>query len=380
METATVRERDFPFSLTRSTDPNAEDDGLTFEGYAAVFNSPTRIEDHLGTYDETIAPGAFKQTINRGHPVLMFNHGKHPLLGMMPLGKITELREDARGLFVRARLSDNWLVAPVRDAIRDGAIDGMSFRFETVKDTWQTRAKGEVRLRTLREVKVPELGPVVFPAYSDTSAAVRSTLTALTGVVDGVTIAVQIVGEPEETDTERDGGGGDISTQDPTVQDLVEDAIEQLWGIGDLSDVYPIDVYADRIVFTVVGQDMNAHPGLWQVSYSYNDGAVSLGGDPAPVKAVEYAPRDLDTVETGEERDEPTEDTVPANADDRSESTVSETETETPGPSTEAATSSSNEAAVASPEERPSMTTQAARFTFLRELELKRRGIKTRKD
>lgn len=162
-------------TLTRSYafDARAEGDGLTLEGYAAVFNSPTEISDYEGQYRETIIPGAFKRTINSPRqPVLQFDHGQHPLVGSIPLGSIEELREDDHGLFVRAQLHDNWLVEPVRDAIRSGAVNGMSFRFQIPKggDTWsQDRSE-----RTIREVKLFELGPVVFPAYASTTVGVRS--------------------------------------------------------------------------------------------------------------------------------------------------------------------------------------------------------------
>jgi phage head maturation protease len=117
------------------------------------------------------------------------------MVGSIPIGAIRKLNEDAQGLFVAARLSTNWLVEPVREAIENKSINGMSFRFEVVKQEWHFKGKrvsdpeeimrllygrreegdeDEVLLRTLREVKVPELGPVVFPAYPDTTASVRS--------------------------------------------------------------------------------------------------------------------------------------------------------------------------------------------------------------
>ncbi len=152
------------------------DDGLTFEGYAAVFNSPTHITDRDGEYDEQISPGAFARTLRSGAPKFMFDHGKHPVVGNLPIGKIVDIREDAKGLYVKARMSDNWLVQPVRDAIRDRAIDGMSFRFSIPPggDRWESRGAGKGRLRTLRDVDVVELGPVVSPAYADTTASVRA--------------------------------------------------------------------------------------------------------------------------------------------------------------------------------------------------------------
>jgi len=158
-----------PFELTRAT---PDDDGLTLEGYAAVFNSPTRIADYGGEFIEEIAPGAFKRSINASKPVMQFDHGQHPLIGSLPIASIRSLREDTHGLFVQARIFNNWLTEPLRDAIREQAISGMSFRFSVIKDAWSTAGKDKVR--TLKEVRLYELGPVVHPAYSDTTVALRS--------------------------------------------------------------------------------------------------------------------------------------------------------------------------------------------------------------
>lgn len=157
-----------PFEVTRSDE---DGDGLTLEGYAAVFDSSTLIDSWEGTFTESIQRGAFAKTISERTPVLQFDHGTHPLIGSIPLGVIRTIREDDHGLFVRARLSDNWLIEPVRDAIRDGAVNGMSFRFRVIQDRWNH--EDEPPHRTLVEVSAPELGPVVFPAYEDTDAGVR---------------------------------------------------------------------------------------------------------------------------------------------------------------------------------------------------------------
>lgn len=168
--------RSVPFELDRS----ASGDGLTLEGYAAVYDSPTRIDSWEGTFDEVIHRGAFARTLAERTPVLMFEHGKHPLIGTMPLGVITRTAEDSKGLHIEARLSDNWLIQPVRDAVRDGAVNGMSFRF-SVPDGGEktTRRSSDVPLRDLYHLDVPELGPVVFPAYTPTTATVRSLVARL---------------------------------------------------------------------------------------------------------------------------------------------------------------------------------------------------------
>jgi HK97 family phage prohead protease len=179
--------RSVPFSLTRDTSGGS--DGLTLDGYAAVFDSPTRIDSWEGTFNEQIARGAFKKSLSERTPVLQFDHGSHPMVGSIPIGSIRSIVEDKHGLHVTARLEDNWLMQPVRDAIDSGSVDGMSFRFEVVRDEWRTDSgdvvtdvreivnsfdSGQPLTRTLLEVKCRELGPVVFPAYADTSVGGRS--------------------------------------------------------------------------------------------------------------------------------------------------------------------------------------------------------------
>jgi HK97 family phage prohead protease len=148
-------------------------DGLTLEGYAAVFNSPIRVKNRFEDFTETIAPGAFNRAIRANpKPIMQFDHGTHPMLGSIPVASVTSMREDDRGLYVSARMHDNWLTEPVRDAIREGSITGMSFRFTTPDDgvTWSE----DRDTRTVTDLDLHELGPVVWPAYTDTTVALRS--------------------------------------------------------------------------------------------------------------------------------------------------------------------------------------------------------------
>jgi HK97 family phage prohead protease len=188
-------------------------DGRTLEGYAAVFNAWTDIRDQMGTYKERIAPGAFKRSIGQRTPVLQFDHGQHPLIGSLPLGSLSVLREDRNGLFVRARLSDNWLIEPVRDAIRDGGIDGMSFRFKVIDEEWGR--EGDQELRTIKEVELLELGPVVFPAYRQTSVAVRS----LVGALDDETRTELVRELLEGVDLDARTSGTSTAAVEPALDD-----------------------------------------------------------------------------------------------------------------------------------------------------------------
>jgi HK97 family phage prohead protease len=164
--------RSAPFSLERA---DGDTDGLTLTGHGAVFNEWTTIDSWEGRFREQIAPGAFKKTLQENGPRvrLQFDHGQHPLIGSLPIGSIRKLKEDARGLFVEARLADNWLVQPVREAIENESIDGMSFRFSVVAEKWAAEDT-DLPERTITEVRLMEVGPVVWPAYDGTDVGVRS--------------------------------------------------------------------------------------------------------------------------------------------------------------------------------------------------------------
>jgi HK97 family phage prohead protease len=108
---------------------------------------------------------------------MQFDHGHDIATGSVPIAAIESIREDDHGLFVRATMFDNPRVEPIRQAIAGGAIDGMSFRFRVTRESWdETR---DTPLRTIRELSLFELGPVVFPAYEATSVGVRSLLAGL---------------------------------------------------------------------------------------------------------------------------------------------------------------------------------------------------------
>ena len=187
-------------------------DGFTLQGYAAVFDTPTRIDSWEGRFDETIARGAFSKTINERKPVLQWDHGNDAATGSVPIGVIESLREDSEGLFVSARLHDNARVEPIRQAIQSGAIDGMSFRFQVVRDDWDDARSGDsdsVPVRTIREVILHECGPVCFPAYESTSVGVRSLLTDLDDE-ERARLVAELRDDLQSTDAASDGTSDDI--------------------------------------------------------------------------------------------------------------------------------------------------------------------------
>lgn len=144
----------------------AEGDGMTFSGYAAVFNSPS---EDLGGFRETIREGAFDKTLSEKRAIKMFwNHNTD-----IPLGSTRAnltLTTDKRGLLATARLPDTSAGRDMALLVRDGIVDSMSFGFQSVKEAWNE----DGTKRELVEARLFEVSPVTgWPAYPKTSASVR---------------------------------------------------------------------------------------------------------------------------------------------------------------------------------------------------------------
>lgn len=152
---------------------NYTDDGFarSFSGYAAVFNSPSEPLP----FTETIAPGAFKRSLNSGREVRAFvNHNTDAPLATTKNGSL-QLVEDERGLRVNMTLPDTTAGRDLSVLLRDGVVHSMSFGFAVPRggDAWSEDGKS----RELREVILYEVSVVTgFPAYEATEGATVRTI------------------------------------------------------------------------------------------------------------------------------------------------------------------------------------------------------------
>lgn len=255
--------REAPFSLVRAADDGEPGDGLTMDGWGAVFNQLTIIDSYEGRFKEQIAPGAMKRSFRETPPIIQFDHGRHPLIGSIPIASLRSVTEDVHpefaphgGAHIIGRVFDNWLMEPVRDAMASDppAIDGMSFRFSVVREQWQYPdgkvirdddelmaelrkswyndvPEDELLIRTLKELRVPEMGPVVWPAYTQTSVGMRSKVIDLGRLIDGdpeqrklfarAAFALDAAESEEQDDTaQRDAAADDaVAVEHPAESD-----------------------------------------------------------------------------------------------------------------------------------------------------------------
>jgi len=154
-------------SLRQPPELRADGGKRTIVGYAAVFNSETDIG---GYFREVIAPGAFDQTLRQDDIRALFDHDSGRLLGRKSAGTL-RLTEDSKGLRVEIDLPDTSDGRDVATLVERGDLDGMSFGFIVRKEQWDETI--DPPRRTIQAVDLREVSAVTFPAYADTSIALR---------------------------------------------------------------------------------------------------------------------------------------------------------------------------------------------------------------
>jgi len=147
----------------------ASADGMSFTGYAAVFNSPSEPLP----FTEVIKEGAFKRSLKSRNEVKLFmNHNTDVVLGSTRAGTL-RLTEDSRGLLAQADLPDTSAGRDLSVLMKRGDVSSMSFGFSVPPkgDAWSQ----DGATRELHQIRLHEVSIVTgFPAYSATTASVRS--------------------------------------------------------------------------------------------------------------------------------------------------------------------------------------------------------------
>lgn len=160
-------------ALVRPLAIRSAGDGPTIAGYAAVFGSAADIG---GQFREIIAPGAFQGAI-AGDVRALIDHDSGRVIGRTTAGTL-RLIEDDVGLAVEIDLPDTQDGRDLATLIARGDISGMSFGFIVTRQLWDET--GDIPVRTIQAVDLREVSAVAFPAYDDTSLALRSLESART--------------------------------------------------------------------------------------------------------------------------------------------------------------------------------------------------------
>ena len=145
------------------------------EGYALLFNTDSR-PMWGGDLIERIAPTALDGVLERSDVLCLINHDEsRGVLARWRMGEGSlSLTVDEKGLRYAFDAPKTALGDELIEALKRGDIAESSFAFTVEKDNWERKENGTY-VRTIVQIdKLYDVSPVYYPAYEDTSVALRS--------------------------------------------------------------------------------------------------------------------------------------------------------------------------------------------------------------
>ena len=159
------------------------DDGQRIGGYAIAFNKLSR---NLGGFVERSLPSVVNQSRQAGWPgvVCRYNHSSDFVLGTTG-AQTLRLSPDSVGLDYNVLPPKSR--ADILELVQRGDIRFSSYAFRCPPggDEWTTTDQN-YPLRTLHEVQLVDVAPVLDPAYEDTTAGLRSLARAMDAPLEEV--------------------------------------------------------------------------------------------------------------------------------------------------------------------------------------------------
>ena len=163
------RRRFLPITNQNFKTRDSDDNHLIIEGYFAVFNSVYEIND---VFSESIAPGAFTETIAGDDIRALTDHNTTLVLGRTTAGTLT-LKQDETGLWGRILINpkDQDAVNLYR-RVQRGDVSQASIGFFIESQTHETN--GSHTHWTIDKIKLFEVSVCTFPAYEETALDART--------------------------------------------------------------------------------------------------------------------------------------------------------------------------------------------------------------
>ena len=145
----------------------AEQNGNTIRGYAAVYNSDS---EWMGGFYEQIETGAFDEVLNDDVRAY-FNHDENLLLGRVSSGTL-RISTDKRGLFYEVDLPKTSYANDLVELMQRGDVNQSSFAFLIERDRWEQR--DGVTYRIIEKVsRLIDVSPVSMPAYPSATSELK---------------------------------------------------------------------------------------------------------------------------------------------------------------------------------------------------------------
>lgn len=141
-------------------------------GYFLVFNQETELWPN---FREKIAPTALDDVMNDDVRVLV-NHDSN-LIVARTKAKTARISKDEHGGMIEWDFPDTTAGRDLKENMRSGNIDGMSFGFTVKEDQLDRDKVSGITTRTIIKLeKLYDASPVVFPAYEQTITELRTAM------------------------------------------------------------------------------------------------------------------------------------------------------------------------------------------------------------
>lgn len=271
----------------------------TIEGYALLFNSPSK---DLGGFVEVIDPKAL-DNVDLSNVIMLDQHDYSKPLASVKAGTL-KLDTDDKGLHFVATLDDS--VSYANDAyqnVKSGNVDSMSFRFDVDDggDEFTQDEQGNVT-RTIKQVKdLFEVSTVTIPAYDDSNVQVdkrsyEEFLNTQKGENENMTEKTIIAPENEKTQAKKEVRSfeGYIRSEGETRDGLTTDGNGVLIPTEIITPIFQSKKNSNRLSDYATVKSVSVGQGSYPIA----------GNDPSKVlatKAENAAIGDVDPEVTGVE-------------------------------------------------------------------------------
>lgn len=144
------------------------------EGYAAVYNSETKLYENNGIdYYEVVDKGAFDNA-DMSNVVLRYNHNDTYQILARTENDTLKLNVDEKGLHIEADIANTNQGQDIYTLIKRKDITKMSYAYVVAKDYIEKISKSKY-IRHIKQIrKIIDVSVVDFPAYDDTVVFIKN--------------------------------------------------------------------------------------------------------------------------------------------------------------------------------------------------------------
>ena len=145
------------------------------EGAGVLYNTVTTIGEGKWAFEEVVAPGAFRASLSDENPRDILSRMNHREYLGRTANATLRLTDTEEALMYS--VEPNMETTAGRDAVelaRRGDFGGASFEFIPTRTEYRPGTHNTPERVTIMEAKLFEVGPVMEPAYSTTTADLRA--------------------------------------------------------------------------------------------------------------------------------------------------------------------------------------------------------------